>query len=388
MSEYQSPPAKIFSISDLEKASMPKAQKFVREYWASGASDQVTLRENMSAFDEYRIRTKVLVDVSNINIKPKKVFGKEFKLPVGIAPTAFHRLGTDEGEVTTARAAKAGNWAMGLSSYATRTLEDVKEAGGDNAVVLQLYIFQNRETTKSLVQRAEKAGYKALALTVDTPVIGMRPADTYNDFTLPPHIKLANFVGEDGEVIDNPISPTSVSQQSVTDDAIKDVAKKTNTLDASLNWKETIPWLRSITNMEIYVKGVATAEDAEEAIKAGVDGIWVSNHGGRQLDSTLPTIESLPEVVKAVRGRVPVHVDGGVRRGGDVFKLLALGADFVWVGRPVLYGLLYDGENGIRLMQSIIEKELITTMMMAGTPTLADIDSSRLARKGPRYEKL
>lgn len=389
MSEYKSPPAKIFTIQDLEREALPKTTKMVREFWAGGASDQITLKENMSVFDDYKIRTRVMIDVSKINTKPKKqLFGKDYAVPIGFAPSAFHQLATDEGEVATAKAAKKHNWLMGLSSYSTKSLEEVKAAGGDNVQMLQLYVFQNRETTEKLVRKAEKAGYKAIALTVDTPVVGMRPADAYNEFQLPAHIKMGNFDDFGHGVIDNPVSPTSIAKQAVTDDEKKKELKKSNALDPSLTWNETIPWLRSITKMEVWVKGVATAEDTEEAIKAGVDGIWVSNHGGRQLDSTLATLDSLREVVDAARGRVPVHVDGGVRRGGDVFKMLAMGADFVWLGRPVLYGLLYDGQEGVELMQSIFEREFLNTMMFAGTPKIADIDRSRLVRKGRRIEKL
>ncbi|VVT57022.1 uncharacterized protein SAPINGB_P005495 [Magnusiomyces paraingens] len=386
MANYKSPPAKIISIKDLENAALPRASKSVREYWAGGASEEKTLAENSSVFDEYRIRTRVMVDVSQIDTSAT-LFGRKYRLPIGFAPSAFHQLATDDGEVATARAAKAHNWAMGLSSYSTKPLEDVKLAGGDSAQVLQLYVFQNRKTTEDLVRRAEKAGYKAIALTVDTPVIGIRPADIYNDFKLPPHVKLGNF-GADQGPIDNPTSPQSETRDAVTDESKREDLKNTNTLDPSLTWEETIPWLRSITSMQIWAKGVATAEDTEAAIAAGVDVVWVSNHGGRQLDSTLATLDSLPEVVAAARGRVPVHFDGGVRRASDVFKALALGADFVWVGRPVLYGLLYDGQNGVELMQTIFETELANIMMFAGTTSIKEIDSRRLVRKGLRIEKL
>lgn len=385
MANYKSPPAKIISIKDLENASLPLTTKQIREFWAGGASEELTLRENMSVFDEFRIRTKVMTDVSRVSMR-RTVLGKEYAMPIGFAPSGYHQLGAEEGEIATARAAKAKNWLMALSSYSTKPLEEVKEAGGDNVTMLQLYVFQNRETTRKLVERAEKAGYKALALTVDTPVVGMRHADNYNDFKLPPYVKLGNFDPETS--IDNPVSPQSIARLAVTDDAKKEAAKTANALDPTLTWETTIPWLRSITSMEIWVKGVMTGEDAEEAVKAGVDGIWVSNHGGRQLDSTLATLDALPEVVAAVRGRVPVHFDGGVRRASDAFKALALGADFVYVGRPVLYGLLYDGQAGVELMQTIFETELANIMMFAGTVDVSEITEKKLARKGSRVQRL
>lgn len=356
----------------------------IREFWEGGASDQLTVTENESVFDDYKIRTRVMVDVSHIDTRPKTMFGKQYALPIGFAPSGFHQLAHDEGELATARAAKQHNWLMTLSSYSNKSLEEVKQVGGDNVAMLQLYVFQNRETSRKLVQKAEKAGFKAVALTVDTPVVGMRPADTYNQFQLPPHLSMGNFDG----TVENPASPDALSRKAVVDDEKKKGAKLANVLDPTLTWQETIPWLKSITNMEIWVKGVATAEDAEAAIQAGVDGIWVSNHGGRQLDSAYCTLDALREVADVVKGRVPVHVDGGVRRGGDVFKMLALGADFVWIGRPVLYGLLYDGQAGLELLQQILNRELVTTMMMAGTPKIADITKDRLAKKGPGIVRL
>ncbi|VVT47480.1 uncharacterized protein SAPINGB_P001732 [Magnusiomyces paraingens] len=387
MTKYQSPPAKIISIKDLERASLPLATKQVREFWAGGASEEFTLAENISVFDEYRIRTKVMTDVSNIDMRPKEIFGKKYSFPIGFAPSGFHQLATEEGEIATAKAAKSHNWLMALSSYSTKSLEEVKQAGGENVAVLQLYVFQNRETTKKLVERAEKAGYKAIALTVDTPVVGMRPADNYNNFKLPSYVKLGNFESRDG-AIDNPVSPDSIARKAVLDDSKKEEIKTSNALDPTLTWSSTIPWLRSITKMEIWVKGVATAEDTKDAINAGVDGIWVSNHGGRQLDSTLASLDSLPEVVAAANGKVPIHFDGGIRRASDAFKALALGADFVWVGRPVLYGLLYNGQKGVELMETIFETELANVMMFAGTPNVSGIDKSRIVKKGHRLQKL
>lgn len=390
MEPYTSGPKHIYNLTDLENAALPKATKMVREFWQGGAGDMKTLKENMSVFDDYRIRTRVMVDVSEIDMRPTtKIFGKDYAVPIGFAPAAFHQFADDDGEVATARAAKAKNWLMGLSSYSTKSLEDVKQAGGENVNVLQLYVFQNRETTKKLVQRAEKAGYKAIALTVDTPVVAVRPADVYNEFKLPGHIKMGNFDSFGHGVIDNPVSPNSLARQAVTVGGEKsEQAKKSNALDPTLTWDETIKWLRSITKLEIWVKGVTSAEDAEAAVNAGVDGIWVSNHGGRQLDSALATLDSLPEVVAAVNKRVPVHVDGGFRRGADVFKALALGADFVHVGRPVLYGLLYDGQKGVELMAKILEDELKYCMMFAGTRNIAEIQRHKLVRKAHHLERL
>lgn len=368
---------------------MPYAQKLARDYWQSGANEMLTVAENQSAFNYYKIRTKVMTDVSKLDTKPKKpLFGKTYSVPIGIAPSAFHQLATDEGEVATAKAALSRDVPLTLSSYSNMSLENVKAAGGDSVVFLQLYVFQNRATSEELVRRAEKAGYKAIALTVDTPMIGKRFSDEYNEFKLPGYLKLGNFKATTSGPIDIGMTPGSASKKAMTSENKEEVSPEANAIDPRLNWAETIPWLRSITKMEIWAKGIATAEDTEAAIAAGIDGIWISNHGGRQLDSTLATIDSLPEVVEAAKGRVPVHIDGGFRRGGDVFKALALGADFVWLGRPILYGLQYDGAKGVELALDIIREEFKYVMAMTGTIETAGINKKQLVRIGPAIQKL
>lgn len=377
------------SLEELEQASMPKALKMARDYWQAGANEEQTLRENKSAFDNLRIRQHALRDVSRIDTTPRKpLFGKKYNVPIGFAPSAFHQMACHEGEVATAKAAKSRNVPMGLSSYSNKPLAEVKEAGGDSPVFMQLYVFKNRDTTLGLIRRAEAAGYKALLLTVDTPLIGRRYSDVRNSFKLPAHLKLGNFPeSESSGPVDVGVEPDSQSRTSFSE-GNKEDQSKANSLDPSLTWEETIPWLRSVTKMEIWLKGVATAEDAELALQYGVDGIWVSNHGGRQLDSTVSTIDALPEVVEAIKGRIPVHMDSGIRRGGDVFKALALGADFVWVGRPVLYGLQYNGQAGAELMLDILEEDLKYVMAFAGTTSVDQINKSYLMRVGPGLSRL
>lgn len=386
-------PSVILSLDDLEQAAMPLAAKQARDYWQSGANEMISVRENIAGYDRYRIRSRVMRNVANVDPSPKStLFGREYAYPIGIAPSAFHQMACQEGETDTARAAQNFNIPMGLSSYSNRSYADVKEAGGDSAVFFQLYIFENRKTTEALVKKVEEAGYKALALTVDTPFLGQRYPDHRNNFKLPGHLSLGNFDATNAGPVDVLIESTSDSRAASPEEKAEKEEKKSdapaNVLDPSICWEETIPWLRSITNLEIWVKGVATSEDAELAVQAGVDGIWVSNHGGRQLDSTLATIDALPEVVEAVQGRVPVHVDGGIRRGGDVFKALALGADFVWVGRPALYGLQYDGQKGVELMNHIITSDFQRTMALAGCLNTNEITKKSLVRIGPAVTKL
>uniref|UniRef100_A0A060T411 Oxidase FUB9 n=1 Tax=Blastobotrys adeninivorans TaxID=409370 RepID=A0A060T411_BLAAD len=384
---------KILNLADLEKAAMPMAEKQARDYWQTGANETQTVRENVEAFDRYRIRARAMRNVARVDVSPRKeLFGKKYDVPVGIAPSAYHQMATSDGECATARAAKSHNWPMGLSSYSNKPFDEVKAAGGDSVVFFQLYVFKNRKTTEKLVKAVEKAGYKALLLTVDTPYVGQRELDIINNFKLPYYLSHGNFDKIAAGEVKPGVDPDNKAQVGGPDDNKTSTDNyatvSENVIDPSICWEETIPWLRSLTNMEIWVKGIATSEDAELAVQAGVDGIWVSNHGGRQLDSTLATVDSLPEVVDAVRGRVPVHVDGGIRRGNDIFKMLALGADFVWIGRPVIYGLQYDGQQGLELTQDILVNDFRRTMALAGCRNTSEIKRSCLARVGPAVTKL
>ncbi|ODQ65853.1 FMN-dependent alpha-hydroxy acid dehydrogenase [Nadsonia fulvescens var. elongata DSM 6958] len=365
----------IVSLADMEAVTMPQTDGMARDYWQGGANELITLKENSSAFDYYKIRARCMRNVENVDMTPRKpLFGKKYSIPVGVAPSAFHQMAHSDGEVGTARACKSQNWAMGLSSYSNRSYQEVKDAGEDSAVFFQLYVFKKRNITEDLVRRVEKAGYKALALTVDTPYLGRRYSEIRNKFCLPSYLGYGNFPEKEAPDFEAAVGGMTGSTN--------------NEIDPSICWEETIPWLRSITNMEIWVKGVVTEEDTELAIQAGVDGIWVSNHGGRQLDSGLATIDALPEVVKAAGGRVPVHVDGGIRRGGDVFKALALGADFVWLGRPVLWGLKYDGQAGVEKMMGIVTEDFKSTMALAGCHSVDEINPKTLVRIGPSISKL
>lgn len=370
---------KITSLKELENYCKDTAAKSSEGFWNSGANELVTLRENEEDFNNYRIRPRTFRDVSNVSTKPvKPLFGNVYNVPIGIGPSAQHDLATPEGEIATARASESRGWPMALSSFSGKSAEEVKLAGPSAAVFFQLYIFKNRKTTENLIKRVEKAGYKALLLTIDTPFPGKRIADLHNNFVMPPHLERGNFKGVE---IPNPVEQRDRAKS-------LDKESQDNTLDSSINWLDTIPWLRSVTTMEIWVKGVMTSEDAEEAISAGVDGIWVSNHGGRQLDSVSSTIEALPEIVAAVKGRIPVHFDGGVRRGGDVFKALALGADFVWVARPALWGLHYNGQQGVELMQDLLSKELEVAMGLSGSQNVQQVEESKLLRVWPKPQRV
>lgn len=386
------------SIAELEKHAYHRMDQQTRDYYNEGADSGTTIAENMSAYKKYRIRPRVLRDVSHLD-PGVDIFGMRSTIPLGIAPTAMQGLAHPDGELATARACKKAQLPMGLSSFATTSLEDVAEACGDLPHVLQLYLFEERAHSEKMLARAKKAGYKAVFLTVDTPVVGRRNQEIRNQFKLPKHLRIANFSDEEAakqlsSVMDGTPAPSRkatsqpADRPSSTPGYSSDgervlpagpITFHSHAANPTLNWERDIAWLKSQcgSDMEVWVKGIATADDALLALHYGVDGIVVSNHGGRQLDGALATLDALPEVVNAVRGRVPVHVDGGIRHGTDVFKAIALGADFVWIGRPVLWGLAYGGEAGVDLCLRLLTDEFRLCMALAGTVAVRDI--------GPEY---
>jgi 4-hydroxymandelate oxidase len=346
-------------IDDFEAAASGVLPRMVYDYYAGGSGDELTLLENRRAFDRWQIRPRVLIDVGTPD-PSTTVLGRRIPFPVMLAPTAMQAMADPEGEVATARAAAAVGQVMVLSTISTRTIEDVAATGVDRW--FQLYIHRDRVLTEELVTRAHVAGYGAIVLTVDAPYLGRRFRDERNRFAMPPGMELANLA-------------TSTLPEGVGSGLFAYFASE---LDPSLTW-EHLDWVRSLSPLPLVLKGVLSAEDAELAVQAGVDGIIVSNHGGRQLDGVPASIDALPEVVEAVAGRAEVFMDGGVRRGGDVLKALALGARAVLVGRPYLWGLAVGGEAGVRRVLELVRDELILAMALAGRPDVESIDRSVLA---------
>ncbi len=357
-------------VSDYEALAAQRVERTAWDYYRSGADDEVTLRANRAAFERWRFRPRVLVDVSKIDTTTT-VLGTPVSMPILVAPTAYHCLAHEEGECATARAAGRAATIMTLSTLATRNIEDVADAA-TGLLWFQLYVYKDRAVSEMLIRRVEKKGYRALVLTVDTPRLGNRDRDRRNGFALPPHLRMAHFSSDDPNQTDIETRKSVVGTSGL--------ARQAATMfDASLTW-EAVDWLRSITNLPILVKGILTGEDAALAVEHGVKGVIVSNHGGRQLDGSLATLEALPEVVAAVNGRVEVILDGGIRRGTDVLKALALGARAVQVGRPILWGLAARGEEGVAHVLEILRAELELAMTLAGRPTLASIDASLVQR--------
>ncbi|KAL0319465.1 UNVERIFIED_CONTAM: Peroxisomal (S)-2-hydroxy-acid oxidase GLO4 [Sesamum angustifolium] len=366
-------PVNVSEFQELARLALPK---MYYDFYAGGAEDQHTLEENVKAFQRIFIRPRVLIDVSRTDTSTT-IMGYKTSAPIMVAPTAMHKLAHPEGEVATARASATANVIMVLSFNSTCTVEEV--ASSCNAVrFFQLYVYKRREISAFMVQRAERNGFKAIILTVDTPRLGRREADIKNKMVAP---QLKNFEG-------------LISTEMNTDKGSNLEAFASGVLDASLCWKD-IGWLKSITSLPVLIKGVLTREDALRALEVGVAGIIVSNHGARQLDYSPATINVLEEVVYSFLCFL-LHMedidsphswqnsslfDGGVRRGTDIFKALALGAQAVMIGRPVIYGLAAKGEHGVSRVINMLKDELELTMALSGCCTVKDISRCHVSTK-------
>ena len=336
------------------------------DYYAGGANDEITLDANRRAFDELAIRYRVLVDVSRRELG-LTLFGRAVAAPIVVAPMAFQQLAHPDGELATARAAAAAGIPMTVSTFATLSLEEVR-AGADGPLWFQLYVHKDRGITRGLIARVVAAGYDALVLTVDVPEIGRRERDERNSFRLSADLRVANFVPRMSEAIQGD-APGTGSQLARFIEGMR---------DPSFSWKD-LEWLRSLSTLPLVLKGVVRADDARRAVEYGAAAIVVSNHGGRQLDTAIAGIRALPEVADAVGDRAQVMVDGGIRRGTDVLKALALGARAVMIGRPVLWGLATGGEAGVRRVLELLKNELDLAMALCGTPRLSDLSRDLLA---------
>lgn len=352
------------NVAECEQAARGRLPHAVYEYYARGAEEETTLEENAAAFRSIHFRPRGLVDVSEIDTR-RSLLGVELPSPIALAPTAFHRLAHEEGESATARAAGRKGHLMIASSLATTRIEDIA-AAGPAPLWLQLYVFRDRSLSEELVRRAVDAGCTAVCLTIDVPVAGNREHDARNHFSLGDAVEIANFAG----YIQSRFPETNADSGLA--------AFVAEQFDPSLTW-EVVDWLRGIAGVPVVVKGIQHPADAELAVESGASAVVVSNHGGRQLDGAEPSIRLLPDVVGAVRGRVPVLVDGGIRRGSDVAKAICLGAEAVLVGRPYLWGLTLGGENGVSHVLDLLDGELRRAMALLGAPSLAELGPDRLA---------
>lgn len=351
-----SPGMEPICLADFEPLARAKMSPMAWEYVTAGAGDELTVRWNKEAYQRIRLKPRVLVDVSKLDTRVT-LFGQEHAFPILLAPTAAQKLTHEEGELATARGAGAAGAAMVLSSFSTTSLEDVA-AAAKTPLWFQLYMQTDHGFTRDLVQRAEAAGYRALCLTVDTPITGARNRETRAD------VKLGSLPNLKGLKLDGPVRTGSLEIFSAVQ-------------DAALSWKD-IEWLRSFAKIPLLLKGVLNPEDADRGVQAGVAGIMVSNHGGRNLDTVPATIDALPQVADKVAGRVPVFVDGGIRRGTDVLKAIAFGASAVLIGRPYVYGLGAAGQAGVTKVLNILQREFQMAMVLTGRTTIQSIDRAVL----------
>lgn len=362
---------KPLSVSEYESLAFNHLSQMALDYYNSGAWDEVTLRDNRAAFERFKIRPRMLVDVSKRNLTTE-VLGQSLQMPLLIAPMAFQCLAHPDGEVATANAAASAGVGMVLSTLATKSIEDVALAFDHHLYAapqwFQLYVHRDRGLTRALVERAYAAGYKALCLTVDAPLLGRRERDKRNQFALPPSLHLANLAT---------LSGLDIPHQEGESGLFTYFAQQ---LDPAVTWRD-LEWLQSLCPLPLAIKGILRGDDAVHAVEYGAKAIVVSNHGGRQMDGAIASLDALAEVVEAVDGRAEVLVDGGIRRGVDILKALALGAKAVLLGRPVLWGLAVGGEAGVSHVIELLRDELDVAMALSGCATLQDIDSSLVVCK-------
>lgn len=341
------------NVWEYEQLAAERLEPGALGYYAGGAGDELTLQDNIDAFRRWRVRPRVLVDVA-VASTTTTVLGQEIGLPLLIAPVAYQRAAHPDGEVAMARAAKAAGTIMCVSTLATSTPEEVAATGA--ILWFQLYVPRDDGLAREIVERARDAGYRALVLTVDLPVSGRRERDLRSGFVIPPDIVVPS-VGRSG------VKPHEY----------------VGLLSPSVTWRD-VDRFAELSNLPVVLKGILTAEDARLACEHGAAGIVVSNHGGRQLDGAVSSIDALPEVVEAVDGRIEVLVDGGVRRGVDILKALALGARAVLAGRAPLWGLIVDGEEGARSVLDLLHNEFRLALQLAGCRTPAEITRAHVVR--------
>ena len=369
----------VFNVDDFQRLSKKILPKDLYEYLSSGTDDEITLRMNRFAFQSWCLRPRVLRPIGNISTATT-LFGKSVSMPIFCSPAGVHALcEPKEGECATAKACSESGILFGLSQHATRSIEQVAAAAPPSKTNLwyQAYILKDRDLTLRLIRRAIKAGYSGFFVTVDSVRFGFREADARNGFNaLPSPHRFVNYDENEDQI-------TKSSTMEGTYNSKKERSWDQNTeqmFEQNVTWMD-IRWMKKeLGNIPLVVKGIMTKEDAELAINAGADGIMVSNHGGRQLDGCLSTIDALPEVVEQVDGRVPVWLDGGVRRGTDVIKALALGAKAVGIGKPIFFSLAVAGQDAVSYMFHLLKIEVEAAMALCGVRAISEITTEHVTR--------
>ncbi len=380
-----------YSVADLRELARKRLPRAVFDFFDGGAEDEETLRGNRAAFKRLRLAPKVLNDVASVDIGTS-ILGAPSKMPIAIAPTGVVGFGWRGGDVAIARAAAASGIPYTLSTMATASIERIATAA-PGRLWFQAYVLRQRNFTLRLIERARNAGYEALMITVDLPVGGKRERDFRNHFSIPFSFTARNFV----DFASRPAwalpmlfrgIPELENMAGFTADATATAAIASSVgrnYDPSFDWDD-LAAIRDAWPHKLLVKGIARPDDAERLAAMGCDAVIVSNHGGRQLDGAIATLDALPAIVRAVGGRVSVLIDGGIRRGTDVFKALALGAEAVLIGRATLYGVCAGGEPGASRAIEILRDELVRTMQLCGVAKLSQIGPELLVRKEERDE--
>jgi 4-hydroxymandelate oxidase len=350
----------LLNLWDFERAAEGLLEPMAWRYYSGGAGDERTLRENRLAFERRRLRPRVLVDVGCRSLATT-VLGRPTSWPVLVAPMAFHGLACGEAEAATARAAAAEGTVFCVSTMANLPLERVRAAAPEARQWFQLYVQRDRGVTAELVRRAAAAGYEALVVTVDAPALGRREADLRHGFSLPAHLTPGNLELGDAALL----AGTADARSALA-------AQFSASTDPSMTWRD-LGWLRSLSPLPIVLKGVLHPDDARRAADEGVDAVVVSNHGGRQLDGAIASLDALPAVAAAADGGLEVLLDGGIRRGTDVLTALALGARAVLLGRPVLWGLAVAGEAGAARVLSLLRDEVDLALALTGCTSPAEV---------------
>jgi len=376
---------RIHNVEDYRGLAHKRLPRAVIDFIEGGAEDEITISRNRAGFENIHIIPRILTDVSIRDISTT-ILGTPVSSPIVLCPVGLATLAHPLGEVAAGIAAANKGIISTYSSSSSWNLEDIA-AASSGVKWFQLYIWKDRKLTAEIVERARKAGYAALVLTVDVPISARRERDLRNGFTIPPRPRV-NQIGDllqhfgwfyaqlKSEISGHKMSMGNFTPENVGMRTRLKMLEVVNELfDPSITWSD-VAWLKSIWDGPIVIKGVMTPEDAKLAVKAGADAIWISNHGGRQLDGLSGTIEVLPEIVKAVKGRAEIYLDGGVRRGSDIVKAIALGANACMIGRPYMYGLAADGTAGVESIIKILEIEMDATMALMGRPSIASLDSS------------
>ena len=358
---FRSTPAAELPVADVmqfEPLARRRLSQMAYDYIRSGGADEITMRENRLGFERLALSPRVLVDVSELDTRVT-LFGAELESPILLDPIAYHRVFHPEGELATARGSNAAGAPMVISSFTTTAIDEIAR-NTQQPVWFQLYVQRDHGFTRDMLQRAVAQGCRAVCITVDTPVLGCRYGQL--QFGLPKGIECVHLRGLG--------AGQAASGHKTRNSRIYDML-----FEPKLNWRD-LEWIRAAARVPVLLKGVLSPQDAARAVEAGVDGVIVSNHGGRNLDGLPATIDALPRVVEAVGGRIPVLMDSGIRRGTDILMALARGAKAVLVGRPYAYGLAAGGAAGVERVIRILREELERAMALTGRRTIAEIDSS------------